>query len=54
MLDPVDPLVVLYVLCGRTQDNLFHNLPKHQGQSDRPEVPQMNLLETEASPIVLL
>lgn len=41
MLDPSDPLVVLYVLCGCTQDHLFHNLPEHQGQSDRPEISQV-------------
>lgn len=31
-------LVVLHMLCGCTQDYLFHKLPWHQGQADRSGV----------------
>ena len=39
MLAGPDPLVVLHVPGERTQDELLHNLPGHQGQADRPVVP---------------
>lgn len=32
-------LVVLYMKCDGTQDDLIHNLPQHQGQADRPVLP---------------
>ena len=44
MLTGPDHLVVLYMLCDGTRDDLLHNLPQHRGQADRPVVPQMFLL----------
>ncbi|KAK4814695.1 LOW QUALITY PROTEIN: hypothetical protein QYF61_025521 [Mycteria americana] len=44
MLTGPDPLVVLYVPCGGTQDDLLHNLPRHRGQTDGPVIPQILLL----------
>ena len=39
MLSRPDPLNVLHMPSDLTQDDLFHNLTWHQGQSDRTEVP---------------
>lgn len=39
MLSGTDPLVVLNVTHDSAQDNLFHDLPQHQGQADRLVVP---------------
>lgn len=33
-----DALVVLYMPCDGTQDNLFYNLPQHRSQAARPVV----------------
>ena len=38
------PLVVLHMLCDLPQDDLLHNLPWHQDQTDMPVVPQILLL----------
>lgn len=35
----LDPLVALCILHNGTQDDLFHNLPWHQGQADKPVAP---------------
>jgi len=43
MLARPDLLVVPCILYALTQDGLFHNLPWHQGQADRPLVPQILL-----------
>ena len=44
MLTGPDCLVVLYVPCDVTQDDLLHDLPWHQCQTERPVVPQILLL----------
>ena len=38
-----DPLAVLHTSYGYTQDDLFHNLPWHCVQADRPVVPHIPL-----------
>jgi len=38
MLTGSDHLVVLYVPRDGTQDDLLHNLPWYQGQTDRPQI----------------
>ncbi|KAK4820506.1 hypothetical protein QYF61_000085 [Mycteria americana] len=38
MLAGPDPLVILYMACDSTQDDLLHQLPRHRGQADRPVV----------------
>ena len=44
MLAGPDPLVVLPMPSEHTQDELLHNLHRHQGQADRPVVPRIVLL----------
>jgi len=39
-----DPLVVPHLRYDRTQDDLFHNLPWHRVQTDKPVVPWIFLL----------
>ena len=39
MLARPDPMVVLHVPHDLPQDNLLHNLRRHQGQANRPVVP---------------
>ena len=38
-----DPLDVLHMPGEHTQDELFHNLPRHRGQADRPVDPRILL-----------
>jgi len=44
MLSGPDHLAVLYMSRDSTQDDLLHNPSWHQGQTDRPVVPQIILL----------
>ncbi|KAK4830777.1 hypothetical protein QYF61_013610 [Mycteria americana] len=44
MLAGLDPLVILYVPCDGTQDDLLHQLPWYRGQADRPVVPRVLLI----------
>jgi len=44
MLPGPDPQVVLHMPSELTQDELLHNLARHQGQADRSEVPRILLL----------
>ncbi|KAK4832512.1 hypothetical protein QYF61_023577 [Mycteria americana] len=46
MLAGLDPLVILYMPCDSTQDDLLHQLPRHRGQADRPVVPRVLLFKT--------
>ncbi|KAK4811283.1 hypothetical protein QYF61_023335 [Mycteria americana] len=43
MLAGPDPLVILYMACDSTQDDLLHQLPRHRGQAARPVVPRVLL-----------
>ncbi|KAK4829708.1 hypothetical protein QYF61_006083 [Mycteria americana] len=36
MLAGLDPLVILYMLCDSTQDDLLHQLPRYRGQLSQP------------------
>ncbi|KAK4818321.1 hypothetical protein QYF61_010783, partial [Mycteria americana] len=42
MLAGLDPLVILYMPCDGTQDDLLHQLPWYRGQADRPPVPMLH------------
>jgi len=53
MLAGPDPLVVLHMPGERTQDDLLHNISRHQGQADRPVVPRI-LLPTVLSLFLIL
>ena len=39
MLAEPDPPFVTHMPCDHTQDDLFHNVPWHRGQADRPVFP---------------
>jgi len=43
MLAGPDPLVVLHMPGEHIQDESLHNLPRHQGEADRPVVPRILL-----------
>ncbi|KAK4823747.1 hypothetical protein QYF61_006016 [Mycteria americana] len=44
MLAGLDHVLILYVPCDGTPDDLLHQLPQYQGQADRPVVPRILLL----------
>ena len=44
VLSGPDPLAVLPMLCDLIPDDLFHSLPGHRGEADRPVVPCMLLM----------